>query len=86
MFNKVIIINNHSIMPSIIYDKHKRKNKGHITQCNFVTIRLHLVYQGKVTIKVNQLVFMANYYFKGIFKDFMHSFGKGIQRKKYTLH
>ena len=37
MFNKVIIINNHSIMPSIIYDKHKRKNKGHITQCNFVT-------------------------------------------------
>ena len=39
MFNKVIIINNHSIMPSIIYDKHKRKNKGHITQCNFVTLR-----------------------------------------------
>ena len=37
MFNKVIIINNHSIMPSIIYDKHKRKNQGHITQCNFVT-------------------------------------------------
>ena len=38
MFNKVIIINNHSIMPSIIYEKHKRKNKGHITQCNFVTV------------------------------------------------